>query len=873
MRTGCLRTAAVALLLGCAGVSWAAEDFDPARLELEPLVTDASDAVQLQVTADGEVYFIERAGPLRRWSPRTRTTTTLGRVPTDVFAEAGVCGLALAPDFATSRQLYLIYSRNKPTQHMRLSRFALSDDRLDLASEKVVLEHPIDASHCGGGVQIDARGDLWWCTGDSTHFHITPSTDQQAGREHYDALRTSANSQDLRGKVLRIHLEADGTYAIPAGNLFADPAQGRPEIFAMGCRNPYRLYFDVPSGALYWGEVGSNTEERFGTGGYDEINRTTTPGFFGWPLFIGPNAAYRRYDHQANVIGEPYDPAAPRNESRNNTGLKALPPARPAWVWYGSEDSQEFPILGSGGRAAMVGPLYRYDATLRSAVKLPSVFDGRLFIFDWCRNWIRAVQVAGDGRPGDIMPVLHGTLLRRPIDLKAGPEGALYLLEYGESGQGRRDGRLSRIVYRRGNRAPVAAITAEALAGAAPFAARLSGGTSRDPDGDALTWRWTFSDGSPAQDGRDVTWTGTTIGSHLATLTVADPAGSSHVANVRLTVGNSVPVVRFVRPRHGFFDWNEQIPYEIAVTDAEDGSVTASAVQVRWQFLDRSSDIVGGDEIGTEGAAGLMRRSDCLSCHTLGSPAIGPAFRQIAERYRGDKTARAMLAAKIISGGAGVWGQVVMAPHPQHTQDEVDAMAAWILALQPPGGRLLDGGGSGVLSAPGVPERKAGGRLVLNASYTDRGANGQPAQTGSARLVLHARRTRAVLFDASHAVEVMEVATLRRSRRVCAQLGVGSHLRFAAVDLAGIARVACEVSASVGHGGVLELRADRPDGPLVGRVAIPVTGQWDEWRTVTVPVADPGGVHDLYVVGGPVADGGRQRFNLDVLEFQRAEAP
>jgi hypothetical protein len=160
---------------------------------------------------------------------------------------------------------------------------------------------------------------------------------------------------------------------------------------------------------------------------------------------------------------------------------------------------------------------------------------------------------------------------------------------------------------------------------------------------------------------------------------------------------------------------------------------------------------------------------------------------------------------------------------------------------------------------------------VLNASYTDRGANGQPAQTGSARLVLHARRTRAVLFDASHAVEVMEVATLRRSRRVCAQLGVGSHLRFAEVDLADIAQVACEVSASVGHGGVLELRCDRPDGPLIGRVEIPVTGQWDEWRTVTLPVTDPGGVHDLYVVGGTLADGAGRRFNLDVLEF-RTEA-
>ena len=695
-----------------------AEDYVPERLELEPLVSDCAGAVQLQVAADGDIYFIERDGPLRRWSPRTRTSITLGRVPTQVFAEAGVCGLALAPDFATSRRIYLIYSRSKPTQYMRLSRFTVTDDQLDLASEQVVLEHPIDASHCGGGVHIDGKGDLWWSVGDNTHFHVTPSTDQKPGREHYDALRTSGNSQDLRGKILRIHLEADGTYSIPKGNLFADPAQGRPEIYAMGGRNPYRVYVDDATGALYWSEVGSNTEERFGTGGYDEVNRTTTPGFFGWPLFIGPNVAYRRFDHAQNVVGELYDPGAPRNDSRNNTGIKNLPPARPAWIWYGSEDSREFPALGSGGRAAMLGPLYRFDSTLKSAVKLPAVFDGRMFIMDWCRNWIRAVKVADDGSVGDIMPVLADTLLRRPIDLKRGPEGALYLLEYGEQSSGARDGRISRIVYRRGNRAPVAVISADALAGAVPFTARLSAATSRDPDGDLLTYHWNFSDGSPGQEGREITWTGNTIGAHLATLTVSDPSGQSHVANVRLTIGNSVPRVRFQRPVSGFYHWGQSVPFEVVVEDAEDGVVTSAAVTVRSRHLDRQSDLAGSDDIGSDGAAGLMRRSDCLSCHTLGTPSVGPSFRQVAERYRTDQGAQAMLATKIITGGVGVWGAMAMVPHPQHTQDQAEAMAAWILALQPAGGRPLSGGGSGTFTAPGVPERKAGGRVVLTASFT-----------------------------------------------------------------------------------------------------------------------------------------------------------
>ncbi len=130
-------------------------------------------------------------------------------------------------------------------------------------------------------------------------------------------------------------------------------------------------------------------------------------------------------------------------------------------------------------------------------------------------------------------------------------------------------------------------------------------------------------------------------------------------------------------------------------------------------------------------------------------------------------------------------------------------------------------------------------------------------------MILHARKQRAALFDASHAVNVMEVATLNRHRRVCAQLAAGSYLRFASIDLTGIVEVACEVSASTGHGGVLELRSGAPDGPLVGRVLIPVTGQWDAWRVVKLPVTDPGGVNDLYVVGGSHDGGPQQRFNLN----------
>ena len=69
--------------------------------------------------------------------------------------------------------------------------------------------------------------------------------DERAGQQNNDAQRSSANTNDLRGKVLRIRPAADGTYTIPAGNLFAPgTANTRPEIYTMGTRNPYRISVD-----------------------------------------------------------------------------------------------------------------------------------------------------------------------------------------------------------------------------------------------------------------------------------------------------------------------------------------------------------------------------------------------------------------------------------------------------------------------------------------------------------------------------------------------------------------------------------------------------------------------------------------------------
>lgn len=853
-----------------------AEDFDPARLEREILCADVSDGIQLQVAANGDVYFIERGGVLRKWSPVDKTARVVGSVPVAVGGEYGLIGLALDREFASNGWVYLHYSpKADGGKRTRLSRFTVAADQLDLASEKVLLSYDILGGHQGGGLQMDRAGNLWVSIADHAVARVFPATDERdpVPDKNGNALRTAANTQDLRGKILRIRPQADGSYTIPEGNLFTDPQQGRPEIFIMGCRNPFRFNFDDATERLFWAEVGSNTEERFGNGGFDEISVSAQPANSGWPLFIGPSAAYRRFDEAAEKVGDLYDVERPVNESRFNTGARELPKPLPALIWYGSEDSKEFPELGNGGRSAMVGPVYRYDEKLASEIKLPSVFDGRFFIYDWCRSWLKSVALTPAGAVEKIEPFMASTTFRRPIDLQLGGDGALYLIGFGDRWSDNKDGRLSRLLYRRGNRAPKAVITADVTAGAAPLTVKFSAASSTDADGDALTYQWMFGESGASAQGREATFTYQNKGMKQAMLSVSDPHGGTHLTSLAIAVGNAPPVVRVTQPVHGgFFDWGKALPFEISVSDHEDGDrIPAEKVRTRWLYRGQAGNAAEVPQIGFDGGAALMRKSDCLTCHQLATPSIGPTFLQVAERYRGDATAPARLIEKVLKGGNTAWGEVPMPAHPQHMPADLAEMVRYILELQPPEQGEAITGLRGELTTPEPKPmwwgKATGGSYLLTASYRDAGADGAPPLTTEARVVLHDRKRRAALYDDAHQVSVLEVSTLLRSRRICTQLGVGSHLVFKDVNLAGIARIDVEISASTGHGGVLELRADSPTGPLIGKIEIPETGQWDKWKTLSIPITAPGGQHDLYALAASTPGGETKRFNLDVLHF------
>ncbi|REK22490.1 MAG: PKD domain-containing protein [Planctomycetota bacterium] len=847
-----------------------ADAFDPLRYEKEILVRGLHDPMQIHVLDDGQIYFHEIHGKLKHYDPQSGEVTVVGEMPSVRYGEVGFMGLALDNDFATNGRIYTLYCPRAKRDHLRLSRFEIRAGRLELDSERMLFEYPIDpqsAAHMGGGMMMTPDGLLYIGTGDNCTPIPELPVDQRDGFAHNDALRSSGNSRDLRGKVLRIRPTDDGGYEVPADNLFPDGKQGRAEIYAMGVRNAFRLFVDPQTKWVYWGDVGPNIRLDFevGPNGYDEVNQARAAGNFGWPMFTGPNEAYRWWDFATRTRGRWFEVDNPVNDSRNNTGLRRLPPPQPAFIWYPTTESPEFPELGSGGRAAMCGPIYRYDAALDSPVKLPAALDGRLLIYDWTRNWIKQVVLDDEGRIERIEPFLDHMLFRKPIDMKFRSDGTLYVIEYGDRWGGNTDAQIVRIVYRRGNRPPVAVVRADRSAGKEPLTVRLDAGDSHDRDrDDRLRYEWRVGPlPEVVSTAAKFETTFSEPGVYDVELTAIDAMGAQSTAKLEIRVGNTPPVVRILEPPHGsFFEWKEPLLYAAEVDDAEDGSTAAAeasgrridparlVVRTKYQQRRASTDVdalgqqLVNDDATLEPGLAMMRRTTCFACHMARNASAGPPYEQVARKYQGDASARERLAKKIISGGVGVWGVKPMPPHPQHTLAETRQMVDWVLSLAHSSSSAPLAGTRGAFRAIDFPDIRAdAGVYVITASYTDEGAAGVPPLTGQAVHLLHSRKKKAAFFDTRRGAEIVD--EYEGEHTIVGRFADGDYVSFAQIRLTDVAEVSFRAGALGDVGGRFEIRQDGPEGPQLAAATMkPSVG----YQYQKVPIRDPGGVHDLYVV-------------------------
>ncbi|WP_436494323.1 PQQ-dependent sugar dehydrogenase [Actinokineospora sp. HUAS TT18] len=593
----------------------AAHGVDPTQFQQVTLAKGAAEMgepISMAVLPDRSVLHTSRDGTVRL-TDAAGTTKVAGKLSVYTHDEEGLQGVGVDPAFATNRFVYLFYAPplSTPTGDApatgtdfsawvgvnRLSRFTLkTDGTLDLASEKKVLDVPADRGMCchvGGDIDFDAAGNLYLSTGDDTNpFQsdgYSPIDERTNRNPAFDAQRTSANTNDLRGKVLRIKVNADASYSIPSGNLFPQgTANTRPEIYAMGLRNPYRMSVDKATGAVYLGEygpdAGSSSASR-GPAGQVEFNRLTAPANLGWPYCTGSNSAaetYTEWDFATATAGAKFNCAGgPTNNSFRNTGASTLPPAKAAWIRYGG-DAGSPPEFGSGSESPMGGQVYRYDSASTSAVKFPADLDGHFLAMEFGRRWIKTVDVRSDGTAGEIGAFpWSGTQI---IDSAFGPDGALYVLDYGTGYfSGDANSALYRIEYiGGGNRAPVANATADKTSGRAPLAVAFSSAGSTDPEGGGLTYAWNFGDGT-SSTAANPSHTYSANGQYTATLTVRDTAGATGSASLKITVGNTAPVVNLLLPEEGqLFSFGDTVPFRVTVTDAEDTAIDCAKVKVTY---------------------------------------------------------------------------------------------------------------------------------------------------------------------------------------------------------------------------------------------------------------------------------------------------
>lgn len=845
-------------MLLCLALSALAQpDFDPRRLERVPLATGLADAMGIDVLDDGSVIIIERPGGVLLL-PRGGQARRVGRVKAAVFGEVGLMGVAFDPAFRDNGAFYVFFSPEEKKSVMRLTRMVIHDGRIDPARDRTIIEVPIDqdgAIHLGGGIARDAKGRILIGIGDNSPPIPELPIDQRPGKFMADALRSSANTNDLRGKILRIEPKPEGGYRIPEGNLFKDAKDGRPEIFAMGCRNPFRVMCDHATGEIMWGDVGVNVDPKCGImpSGYDEINRTGTPGNFGWPLFSGPNEPFTSFDFETRKVGPKFDPLHPVNFSRNNTGAKELPPARGAALWYSSVASARWPALGSGSRSVVCGPVVRLPEK-PGEQRMHERHQGKLLVADWMRNWIVACDMKADGTLGDAEPFAQNLVFRRPMDIRMAPDGTLLVLEYGDKWNENSDGALSRLVYRRGNRPPVARATANPPAGKAGVVVKLDATPSSDADGDTLKYEWRDAAGAViAGEGPSREVRPATTGAHPYTVTVTDAKGASGAAKVEVRVGNAMPAVSIRAPAGGgFFDWNQPLLLEADVSDEEDGSTAKGAIppeKVVWRatYLPRGA---GEAEASHPGLA-LMRASTCFGCHMAGEASRGPAYSLVGARYRPEEGAREKLTKKIVEGGNGSWGTYPMPPHPQHTPAQARQMVDWILDEA---GTGLQGstGATAAIMLPHPGHKGDGGAWRVTASYTDLGAKGQPALTGEATVIIHARQRKAAFADSQQGALVID--DIEQERDALAWLAKDGFIGFTGLRLDGISALRVRASATLA-GARLEARLGGPDGRVVGKVE-----PSQAFGEHVIPLGETAGIHDLVLVArldGPSPTGAK----------------
>lgn len=517
----------------------------------------------------------------------------------------------------------------------------------------------------------------------------------------------------------------------------------------------------------------------------------------------------------------------------------------------------------------MAGPVY-YTDMFPQETRYADYYNGKLFIYDWIRNWVKVVTMKPNGDMNKMEPFMPGTKFTGMIDMEVGPNGRLYVLEYGSGWFSKNDDSgLSRIDYLPGNRPPkITELTVDKISGKTPLTVTAKVNVT-DPEKDKLRYVWQAGKETKETAEPTLAYTFTENGDHDISVKVLDTENAEATSSVvTVYAGNEQPKVSIDLPgNRSFYFGSNPVKYNVQVTDA-DGNVDMSNLLVSVDYINGKDlagasmghQVVSGEIMGKN----LMLSSDCKSCHQIDKPSIGPAYTQVAQRYKNDPQAFPHLTNKIIKGGSGVWGEVNMPAHPDMSATDARQIVQWVMSLADTDKARKSLPASGEVVPKVDPKRQQNSVIKLSATYTDQGGTSIRPLSGSE--VIYLRKS------------LLQPGDFNNAKGFAGKETDGGHysifpaaegwLLLEQVDLAGISGV--QLSALSDGSNIryqVEVRLGKPNGKKVGEGEM--TFNKDSKVTTTVPLQQVAGgkLQDVYIIARPVGAGEGGQPLLESVQF------
>jgi len=353
---------------------------------------------------DGAAWITARGGEVWRLEPATKRLDRVGKVEADTAGDRGLHGIAFHPDFPATPRLYLFLHAPKHPPGEYRSRVvahdvtgAGADARLAEGEGQVLLEFGGDegAQHVGGGLLAHpVERALYVTTGDNNKIWELKSYCT-------DTNNRAQSPGDLRGKVLRIGLDG----SIPPSNPFAHVPGARGEVFTRGHRQPWSLSYDPPTRWVLLAENGGDEQDD-----HERVLRLVPGANHGWPRVFADGLDTLTRTNRVEGFASP-------------------------WFSY---------KRGTGG-SCTGGLVYRAPA---GGGGFPASWHGGLFYSDYNRKSVRFAPIDPATQRPAASQSFAQNLPGGPVTLRLGPDGALYMIEYGGWFQATTNDAVTRITFK-----------------------------------------------------------------------------------------------------------------------------------------------------------------------------------------------------------------------------------------------------------------------------------------------------------------------------------------------------------------------------------------------------------------------------------------